>query len=71
MSGIRPCRDDELQTILGIVNAAAEAYSGVIPDDCWHDPYRPLWRCAPLTNREGAGRRTPDLCGSTAQLRNG
>jgi GNAT superfamily N-acetyltransferase len=42
MSGIRPCRDDELQTILGIVNAAAEAYRGVIPDDCWREPYMPL-----------------------------
>jgi GNAT superfamily N-acetyltransferase len=25
-----------------IVNAAAEAYRGVIPDDCWHEPYMPL-----------------------------
>ncbi len=22
-----------------IINAAAEAYRGVIPDDCWHEPY--------------------------------
>ena len=27
--------------ILAIVNAAAEAYRGVIPDDCWHEPYMP------------------------------
>ncbi len=39
MSGIRPCRDDERATILAIVNAAAEAYRGVIPQDCWHEPY--------------------------------
>jgi GNAT superfamily N-acetyltransferase len=39
MSGIRPCRDDERATILAIVNAAAEAYRGVIPDDRWHEPY--------------------------------
>jgi GNAT superfamily N-acetyltransferase len=25
--------------VLQIVNAAAEAYRGVIPDDCWHEPY--------------------------------
>jgi GNAT superfamily N-acetyltransferase len=39
MSGIRPCRDDERTDILAIVNAAAEAYRGVIPDDRWHEPY--------------------------------
>jgi GNAT superfamily N-acetyltransferase len=42
MSGIRPCRDDELAAILGIVNAAAEAYRGVIPADRWREPYMPL-----------------------------
>ena len=36
---IRPCRDDERTDILAIVNAAAEAYRGVIPADCWHEPY--------------------------------
>jgi GNAT superfamily N-acetyltransferase len=39
--GIRPCRDDERDAILEIVNAAAEAYRGVIPADRWHDPYMP------------------------------
>jgi GNAT superfamily N-acetyltransferase len=38
---IRPCRDDERATILAIVNGAAEAYRGVIPADCWHEPYMP------------------------------
>ena len=38
---IRPCRDDERDTILAIVNAAAEAYRGVIPADRWRDPYMP------------------------------
>jgi GNAT superfamily N-acetyltransferase len=42
MSPIRLCRDDELAPILRIVNLAAEAYRGVIPDDCWHEPYMPL-----------------------------
>jgi GNAT superfamily N-acetyltransferase len=36
---IRPCRDDDHQTILAIVNGAAEAYRGVIPADRWHEPY--------------------------------
>jgi GNAT superfamily N-acetyltransferase len=35
------CRD-EFAAILSIVNAAAEAYRGVIPPDCWRDPYMPL-----------------------------
>ena len=39
MINIRPCRDNERATIVQIVNAAAEAYRGVIPDDCWHEPY--------------------------------
>jgi GNAT superfamily N-acetyltransferase len=36
---IRPCRDYERPAILAIVNAAAEAYRGVIPADRWHEPY--------------------------------
>jgi GNAT superfamily N-acetyltransferase len=39
--GIRRCRDDERDAMLAIVNAAAEAYRGVIPADRWHDPYMP------------------------------
>ncbi|HEY3612552.1 MAG TPA: GNAT family N-acetyltransferase [Gaiellales bacterium] len=39
MAAIRLCRDDERGDILTIVNAAAEAYRGVIPPDRWHDPY--------------------------------
>ena len=38
---IRPSRDDERDAIFVIVNAAAEAYRGVIPADCWHEPYMP------------------------------
>jgi GNAT superfamily N-acetyltransferase len=41
MATIRPCRDDERPEILAIVNAAAEAYRGVIPADRWHEPYMP------------------------------
>jgi GNAT superfamily N-acetyltransferase len=39
MGSIRPCRDDERTAVLAIVNAAAEAYRGVIPADRWHEPY--------------------------------
>ena len=41
MSNIRRCRDDEHAAILGIVNAAAEAYRAVIPPDRWQEPYMP------------------------------
>ncbi|MGH2836960.1 MAG: GNAT family N-acetyltransferase [Thermoleophilaceae bacterium] len=41
MGTIRPCGDDEREVVLAIVNAAAEAYRGVIPADCWHEPYMP------------------------------
>jgi GNAT superfamily N-acetyltransferase len=38
---IRPCRDSDFDALLAIVNDAAVAYRGVIPDDCWSDPYMP------------------------------
>jgi GNAT superfamily N-acetyltransferase len=38
---IRPCDDDDRAAILEIVNAAAEAYRGVIPADRFEDPYMP------------------------------
>ena len=41
MTNIRPCHDDERASILAIINAAAEAYRGVIPPDRWLDPYMP------------------------------
>jgi GNAT superfamily N-acetyltransferase len=39
MHVIRRCRPNEKPEILRIINAAAEAYRGVIPADRWHDPY--------------------------------
>jgi GNAT superfamily N-acetyltransferase len=39
---VRPCRAEERPAILEIVNAAAEAYRGVIPGDCSREPYVPL-----------------------------
>jgi GNAT superfamily N-acetyltransferase len=41
MTSIRRCRDHEREAILAVVNAAAEAYRGVIPADRWHEPYMP------------------------------
>lgn len=41
MNAIRRARDDERDDILEIINAAAEAYRGVIPADRWHEPYMP------------------------------
>jgi Sec-independent protein translocase protein TatA/GNAT superfamily N-acetyltransferase len=38
---IRPLRDDEIDRALAIINQAALAYQGVIPGDCWHEPYMP------------------------------
>ena len=36
---IRRCADADLAAIEAIINEAAEAYRGVIPADCWHEPY--------------------------------
>jgi GNAT superfamily N-acetyltransferase/ketosteroid isomerase-like protein len=41
LGAVRPCRADEREAILAIVNAAAEAYRGVIPADRWRQPYMP------------------------------
>ncbi len=38
---IRRCTDRDFEDILAIVNDAARAYRGVIPADCWHEPYMP------------------------------
>jgi GNAT superfamily N-acetyltransferase len=39
---IRKCRVDEVQRIYFIINEAAKAYDGVIPSDCYHQPYMNL-----------------------------
>ena len=36
---IRKCHADDLEAILAIINDAARAYKGIIPDDRWHEPY--------------------------------
>jgi GNAT superfamily N-acetyltransferase len=39
---IRRCVPADVPEIFAIVNDAAQAYNGVIPADCWHEPYMPL-----------------------------
>jgi len=49
---IRPTEDADFETILAIINGAAEAYKDVIPADRWHEPYMPP---AALTGEIAAG----------------
>ena len=39
---IRRCVDSDIESIFEIINDAALAYKGVIPDDRWHEPYMPV-----------------------------
>jgi N-acetylglutamate synthase-like GNAT family acetyltransferase len=39
---IRRCTGTEVPAIFSIINDAAMAYKGVIPEDRWHEPYMPL-----------------------------
>jgi N-acetylglutamate synthase-like GNAT family acetyltransferase len=41
MRNIRRCAASDFPVILAIINAAAQRYRGVIPDDRWHEPYMP------------------------------
>ncbi len=36
---IRECDEEDFETILAIINDAAQAYKGIIPDDRWKEPY--------------------------------
>jgi N-acetylglutamate synthase-like GNAT family acetyltransferase len=36
---IRPCTDQDFNTILEIINDGAQAYKGIVPADRWQDPY--------------------------------
>lgn len=36
---IRRCDKDDIDVIYAIINDAAQAYKGVIPADCWKEPY--------------------------------
>ncbi|MFL6280717.1 MAG: GNAT family N-acetyltransferase [Vicinamibacterales bacterium] len=39
MSKIRACDEQDIPEIDAIINEAASVYRGVIPADCWHEPY--------------------------------
>jgi GNAT superfamily N-acetyltransferase len=39
---ITPCDQADLGPISEVINAAATAYEGVIPADCYHQPYMPM-----------------------------
>jgi len=39
---IRKCRADDAQRMYFIINEAAKAYDGVIPVDCYQQPYMPM-----------------------------
>ena len=39
---IRQCRANEIEKLYFIINQAAQAYDGVIPADCYHQPYMGL-----------------------------
>ncbi|MCE9616526.1 MAG: GNAT family N-acetyltransferase [Lentisphaerae bacterium] len=51
---IRPCTDKDFDAILAVINDGALAYRGVIPTDCWHEPYMPA---AELRDAIGQGVR--------------
>ena len=36
---IRPRNASDVPTIAAVINDGAQAYQGVIPADCWSDPY--------------------------------
>jgi N-acetylglutamate synthase-like GNAT family acetyltransferase len=39
---IRLCNSQDIEAIYEIINDAAKAYKGVIPSDCYHEPYMSL-----------------------------
>ena len=44
MSGaaiIRPCHERDFESMWEIINDGAQKYKGIIPKDCWTEPYMP------------------------------
>ena len=39
---IRRCKESDFNTIFEIINDAAQAYKGAIPEDRWNEPYMPF-----------------------------
>lgn len=38
---IKKCDESDFKLICEVINDAASAYKGVIPEDCWKEPYMP------------------------------
>lgn len=38
---IRQCHHMDFEILYSIINEAAQKYKGIIPDDCWKEPYMP------------------------------
>jgi GNAT superfamily N-acetyltransferase len=38
---IRQCTNDDFESIYAVINDAAKAYKGIIPEDRWKEPYMP------------------------------
>ncbi|MGB4295197.1 MAG: GNAT family N-acetyltransferase [Smithellaceae bacterium] len=36
---IRRCTEKDFDELFSIINDAAQAYNGIILEDCWHEPY--------------------------------
>jgi N-acetylglutamate synthase-like GNAT family acetyltransferase len=36
------CNVEDNEALCAIINTAAQKYKGIIPADCWHEPYMPL-----------------------------
>lgn len=43
---IRSYDQSDFAAVLEVINDSAEAYRGVIPEGCWHDPYMPAEQLA-------------------------
>jgi GNAT superfamily N-acetyltransferase len=39
---LRPCGERDLIGVWDVINDGARAYCGVIPADCWREPYMPI-----------------------------
>ena len=39
---IRRCQPGDIESIYIVINSAAKAYQGFIPEDCYHEPYMPI-----------------------------
>ena len=52
MTRVRKSTAEDCGMILAVINDAAQAYRGVIPEDCWHEPYMPA---ADLAKEMAAG----------------